>query len=267
MIKKSLNLTIVLFAIVLKPLYPQSIDSVTYSFYHIIAKEIDLNSVNSFPQKIVKINLNESPFDLIIKSHRTNLPVKRFNSIKTHRCKRKTSYPEDINKYLNPTELIESESPIISLIIDSLTKDIVYTYNLIDTILNFVSSSIDYDDTLAKKISKGENYTQSALKTLNLKRGTCSEYTNLFLALVRNAGIPGRFVIGKILLPDGSQIYHAWAECYLEGIGWMPVEVQNGNTWIPDWGIKLFTGKDFKDCNITLPEIEADIKKFDLTIF
>jgi transglutaminase-like putative cysteine protease len=264
MIRKSLNLTIVLFVIVLKQLYPQSVDSTEFSYYHIVAKGIDLNAINSFPQKIVKINSNESPFDLIISSHATNLPKKRFNSIKTHRYRIKTSYPEDINRYLDPSELIESESPIISHIVDSLTKDIVYTYNLIDTILNFVSSSIDYDDTLAKKISKGKNYTQSALKTLDLKSGTCSEYTNLFLALIRNAGIPGRFVIGKILLPNGNQIYHAWAECYLEDIGWMPVEVQNGNTWIPDWGIKLFTGKDFKDCNITLPEIQADIKKIEL---
>jgi transglutaminase-like putative cysteine protease len=264
MTKKSTILYIALLITAFTPLYPQTTDSVKYSFYHIIANEIDLISINSFPQKIVKINSNQSPFELVIKSHASNFPARRFDLIKSHRYKRKNSYPEKIRKYLNPTELTESESPIISHIVDSLTNDIVYTYNLIDTILDFVSSSVNYDNDLAKKISKGKNYTQSALKTLSSKKGTCSEYTNLFLALIRNAGVPGRFVIGKILLPDGNQIYHAWAECYLEGIGWMPVEVQNGNTWIPDWGIKLFTGKDFKDCNVTLPEIQADIKKIEM---
>lgn len=262
--KKSLILNIGLFVVIFKPLYSQSIDSVKYSFYHIFANEIDLNSVNSFPQEIVKIISNQSPFKVVIKSHPTNLPAKRFNLIKTHRYKRKISYAKDIKKYLEPTELIECKSPIISHIIDSLTKDIIYTYDLIDTVLSFVSSSVNYDSDLAEKISKGEHYTQSALKTLDLKTGTCSEYTNLFLALIRNAGVPGRFVIGRILLPGGNQIYHAWAECYLEGIGWMPVEVQNGNAWIPDWGIKLFTGRDFKDCKITLPGIQADIKKIDM---
>jgi transglutaminase/protease-like cytokinesis protein 3 len=252
----------IIFFIINIPLNSQTTDSIQYSFYHIKADKIDLNSVNSFPQKIITI-LNVTPYEIKIQSSPTNLPAQRFDSIKKHRYNKDICYPEHIAIYLEPTELIEYKSPKINCIVDSLSRDVIYTYNLIDTFLHFVSSSIKYDHDLAKKITRGEHFTRSALQTLESKMGTCSEYTNLFLALIRNAGIPGKFVIGRIILPEGQQIYHAWAECYIKDVGWMPVEVQNGNTWIPDWGIKLFSGKDFNDCNIILPEIQAEIVKVD----
>ncbi len=241
----------------------QTTDPIKYSYYRIRADKIDLKSVNSFPQKVIKTVSKQSPYEVEILSHSTNLPVERFNLIKAHRYNKHSNYPKEIAIYLEPTEVIESKSPEISQITTSLTKDIVYTSDFIEVALSFVSSSVKYDSDLAREISAGENRTRSALETLHLKKGTCSEYTNLFLALIRNAGIPGRFVIGRIMLPDGNQIYHAWAECYIEDIGWMPVEVQNGNTWIPDWGIKLFAGRDFEDCNVALPDIKANIEKID----
>ena len=241
----------------------QTTDSIKYSYYRIKADKIDLKSVNSFPQKVIKIISNQSPYEVEIQSRSTNLPAERFNLIKTQWYNKDANYPKEVALYLESTELIESTSPEISQINNLLTKDIVYTYDFIEAALSFVSSSVKYDSDLARKISAGENRTRSALETLNLKKGTCSEYTNLFLALIRNAGIPGRFIIGRILLPDGNQIYHAWAECYIEDIGWMPVEVQNGNTWVPDWGIKLFTGRDFEDCNVALSDIQANIEKID----
>ncbi len=260
--RKIVTIITILFFVIIIPLNAQKTDLIHYSFYHIKADKIDLNSVNSFPQKIITI-LNEDPYEIKIHSFPTNLPVQRFDSIKAHRYNKNICYPEDIAIYLEPTESIECKSPEIDLIADSLSRDVIYTYNLVDTFLHFVSSSVKYDHDLAEKITRGEHFTRSALQTLESKMGTCSEYTNLFLALIRNAGIPGKFVIGKILLPEGQQIYHAWAECYIQDIGWMPVEVQNGNTWIPDWGIKLFSGKDFNDCNIILPEIQAEIVKVD----
>jgi hypothetical protein len=239
----------------------QAADAIKHSYYRIKANKMDLSAVDSFPQKIVKVISDKNPYGVEIQSHATNLPAERFNLIKTHRYSKDANYPDEIAKYLEPAKLIECKSPEISKIVDSLTNDIVYTYDFIEAVLKFVSSSIKYDDDLAKKVSAGEHYTQSALETLHSKKGTCSEYTNLFLAIVRNAGIPARFVIGVILLPDGNQIYHAWAECYIGDVGWMPVEIQNGNTWIPDWGVKLFAGKDFKHCKVTLPDIQADIER------
>lgn len=88
-------------------------------------------------------------------------------------------------------------------------------------------------------------------------KGTCSEATNIFLALMRHKGIPARMVVGYCYEPEykvnGS---HAWAECYIEGAGWWPVDPQNGHPSLPYFCYKLFTGKDFRDCRIkTLPDM------------
>lgn len=47
------------------------------------------------------------------------------------------------------------------------------------------------------------------------KKGDCNEYTVLFTALARAAGIPTRMVAG-LVYQNGRFFYHAWAEVYLD---------------------------------------------------
>jgi transglutaminase-like putative cysteine protease len=98
-----------------------------------------------------------------------------------------------------------------------------------------------------KSKETGEEYYQ----------GACDQYSNLFIALCRAVGIPARAVVGfggwnpwikekdlKLNLPielnlspgglSGTQYYtammpHVWAEFYLAGYGWIPVEVTGGD--------------------------------------
>ena len=54
----------------------------------------------------------------------------------------------------------------------------------------------------------------SAEKVLETRRGDCNEFTTLYVALARSAGLPARTVSGLIYL-NGRFYYHAWAEVYL----------------------------------------------------
>jgi transglutaminase-like putative cysteine protease len=60
------------------------------------------------------------------------------------------------------------------------------------------------------------------------KRGNCTDFHALFIGLNRAAGIPARFSIGFPLPPEHGQGeiagYHCWAEFYLPGFGWVPVD-------------------------------------------
>ena len=60
------------------------------------------------------------------------------------------------------------------------------------------------------------------------RRGNCTDFHAVFIGYCRAVGIPARFAIGISLPPDrpSGQIsgYHCWAECYLAGIGWVPVD-------------------------------------------
>jgi hypothetical protein len=61
----------------------------------------------------------------------------------------------------------------------------------------------------------------SAVKVLDEKRGDCNEFTTLFVALARAAGLPARTVSGLIYL-NGRFYYHAWPEVYLSD--WVAVD-------------------------------------------
>jgi transglutaminase-like putative cysteine protease len=60
------------------------------------------------------------------------------------------------------------------------------------------------------------------------KRGNCTDFHALFIGLSRAVGIPAKFEIG-FPLPEArgqGEIggYHCWAEFYLTGYGWVPVD-------------------------------------------
>ena len=61
----------------------------------------------------------------------------------------------------------------------------------------------------------------SAEKVLETRRGDCNEFTTLYVALARSAGLPARTVSGLIYL-NGRFYYHAWPEVYLGG--WVAVD-------------------------------------------
>ncbi|MEM7812665.1 MAG: transglutaminase-like domain-containing protein [Planctomycetota bacterium] len=52
--------------------------------------------------------------------------------------------------------------------------------------------------------------------------GSCCDYSALFVAVCRAAGIPARMAVGY--LADGRDRQHAWAEFLLPGGAWVPVD-------------------------------------------
>jgi uncharacterized Ntn-hydrolase superfamily protein/transglutaminase-like putative cysteine protease len=69
-----------------------------------------------------------------------------------------------------------------------------------------------------------------ALFACDAKRGNCSDFHALVIGMARSSGIPARFAIG-LPLPEArgsgeTEIngYHCWAELYVGGRGWVPVD-------------------------------------------
>jgi transglutaminase-like putative cysteine protease len=65
--------------------------------------------------------------------------------------------------------------------------------------------------------------------SLLLKRGgKCTDIHSVFVALCRAAGVPAREVFGirqgKKEIEDITQWQHCWAEFFLPGYGWVPVD-------------------------------------------
>ncbi len=60
------------------------------------------------------------------------------------------------------------------------------------------------------------------------KRGNCTDFHALFIGLCRAVGIPAKFAIGFPIAPKRGEGeiggYHCWAEFWLDGFGWVPVD-------------------------------------------
>lgn len=66
-------------------------------------------------------------------------------------------------------------------------------------------------------------------QTLILRKGSCRDYTTLFMAACRSLGIAARFVSGYLFgNPQQEHQLHAWAEVYLPGAGWRGFDPTEG---------------------------------------
>jgi transglutaminase-like putative cysteine protease len=67
------------------------------------------------------------------------------------------------------------------------------------------------------------------LYACDAKKGNCTDFHSLFIAMARSQGIPARFEIGFPLPTDkhSGEIagYHCWSDFYVDGKGWIPVDI------------------------------------------
>jgi transglutaminase-like putative cysteine protease len=87
-------------------------------------------------------------------------------------------------------------------------------------IYDYVTSAMKYDKS-GTGWGRGD-----AIWACDAKRGNCTDFHSLFIALARARGIPARFTIGFPLgETNRGEIsgYHCWAEFYSGGI-WVPVD-------------------------------------------
>jgi len=79
-------------------------------------------------------------------------------------------------------------------------------------------------------------------------RGVCQDHAHVFIAAARHLGIPARYVSGYLMMNDRVEqdAGHAWAEAYVEGLGWVGFDISNGIS--PDARyVKVATGADYRD--------------------
>lgn len=94
-------------------------------------------------------------------------------------------------------------------------------------IYDYVVSTMHYDKS-------GEGWGRGdAVWACDSKRGNCTDFHSVFIGMMRASGIPARFEIG-FPLPEGKSEgdipgYHCWAEFYVDGMGWIPVDASEAS--------------------------------------
>lgn len=90
--------------------------------------------------------------------------------------------------------------------------------------------------------------TTSADEALKAGTGVCQDHTHIFLAVARVLGVPARYVSGFLMMEGQTQqaASHAWAEVYLDNLGWVGFDASNGIS--PDERyVCVATGLDYRD--------------------
>jgi len=88
----------------------------------------------------------------------------------------------------------------------------------------------DYVFTTMKYDKSGTGWGHGdVLYACDAKKGNCTDFHSLFIAMARSQGIPARFEIGFPLPLDkhSGEIagYHCWSDFYIDGKGWIPVDI------------------------------------------
>jgi transglutaminase-like putative cysteine protease len=127
----------------------------------------------------------------------------------------------NLKRYLEPDKLVPLNGTIAELAREHTAGD-TSAIQKARHIYDYVVGTMRYDKS-------GEGWGRGdAVWACNSKRGNCTDFHSLFIGMMRSSGIPARFEIGFPLPEAKTEAdipgYHCWAEFYLDGIGWVPVD-------------------------------------------
>lgn len=115
-----------------------------------------------------------------------------------------------------------------------------------------VERCAEYIYTQFKYIKGITNVETTVAEILQLESGVCQDFAHLMLEILRNLGIPSRYVSGYIC-PNkngmrGEGATHAWVEAWIPEYGWTGIDPTN-NVWVNNHHVKLAVGRHFNDCS------------------
>jgi transglutaminase-like putative cysteine protease len=78
--------------------------------------------------------------------------------------------------------------------------------------------------------------------------GVCQDHAQIFIAAARALEIPARYVSGYLMMDDRieQEATHAWAEAWVQGLGWVGFDISNGISPDPRY-VRVATGRDYRD--------------------
>ena len=86
-----------------------------------------------------------------------------------------------------------------------------------------IIDAVKYKTDTTNVLTRAEDAAQSG-------SGVCQDHAHIMIAAARYAGFPARYVNGYLYIQDKKEqsASHAWAEIYLDAIGWVGFDVSNG---------------------------------------
>ncbi|MAM94833.1 transglutaminase family protein [Parvibaculum sp.] len=133
-----------------------------------------------------------------------------------------TSEPFPPAFFLRQTDLTMPDEAIRALAAGAKARSDGAPLDFAHRLMDAVRDAVDY------RIGETHAATTAA-EALSHGYGVCQDHTHVFCSAARAGGLPARYVSGY-LWDDVDTEYeasHAWAEAYIEGLGWVGFDVAN----------------------------------------
>jgi hypothetical protein len=198
-----------------------TVDRVIPDFRHMtyMKVEVEINTVGD-SLSVENLNRRGQRFDGIVENNFVigtfELEPVRYDGRNAPGLPYDYQVPEDMNKYLEPENLIESDDIEIVHFAKQITKDQTDAWAAAVKLSQWVS------DNVSGAIPGGG----SAKGTMEMRQAECGGHSRLLTAMCRAVGIPARFVMGGMYVPDNRGFFgqHAWVEVFMGDDGWIPVD-------------------------------------------
>ncbi len=130
--------------------------------------------------------------------------------------------PADFAPYLAPTRFAPIDSGPIKALAEKITKGRTTILAKAKAIYDWTCKNT-YRDPETRGCGQG-----NVCMLLKKPGGKCADISSVYVALARAAGVPARDLfglrLGKTKGQDITGSYHCWAQFYLPGYGWVPVD-------------------------------------------
>jgi transglutaminase-like putative cysteine protease len=142
--------------------------------------------------------------------------------------------------YLRETTLTAPDAAITAFAADVREPAGHEPLKILHLLLDRLHSELRYD-------TDPTHTATTAAEAFALKAGVCQDLTHIFIAAARTLGIPARYVGGYVRRTDGvaeQDAGHAWAEAYINNLGWVAFDTTNGICATDDH-VRVAVGLDY----------------------
>ncbi len=161
-----------------------------------------------------------NPFDFFVEPYAETFPFEFPEALR-----------EDLSAFLPP----EPAGPLLQQFLGTLSRGPMNTVNYLVALNQQLQHKVHY-------VTRMEHGVQTPDETLQIGSGSCRDSAWLMVQILRNLGMPARFVSGYLiqLKPDIKPLdgpagatadftdLHAWTEVYIPGAGWVGLDPTSG---------------------------------------
>ncbi len=184
-----------------------------------LSRDCELHQHEDAFGNIIHTFTAEGPFKELAVSVEGEVETQETNGVV-----RGTIEPFPPSMFLRETSLTQADSAITDLAQTTRAEEGGDTLALLHALLKALNREITFDT------DPTHSWTTAA-EAFALRRGVCQDLTHIFITAARQLGVPARYIGGHFHRIDGITVQeagHAWAEAYVDNLGWVGFDPTNG---------------------------------------